>query len=344
MFSEPAAAPDVEHIQVPWTLWAAFLGGVVFMLALDLGVFHREAHRVSFREAATWTCVWIGLSLAFAGYIGWRFGMTSASEFITAYTLEKSLSIDNVFVFIVIFRFMKVKREHMHRVLYMGIVGALVLRAVFILGTTALLERFHFLLPIFGLFLLYTGFRLLFVHNDDDAENEEGAGDNWIKRFAERRLRVTNDFEGPVFIVRRDGKLWFTSLFVTLLMIEFSDVLFAVDSVPAAIGSVPSRDPFIIFTSNICAILGLRALFFLLEDIIDRFRFLGYGLGLVLAFVGAKMIMAEGVGKLGVYYLGAPSHWALEPFHVDPNLSLLIILGVLGISVLASAVIPKRAE
>lgn len=316
-------------------LWAAFLAGVVVMLAMDLGVFNRQAHHVSVKEAAVWSVVWVTLSLTFNGFVAYRFGSEAGLEFLSAYLIEKSLSVDNIFVFILIFRYMKIDRDHLHRVLFMGIFGALVLRAVFILVGLSLIQMFTWSLYLFGGFLLYTGLKLLFV-GDDDPDEEQG--DSWIKRKAEKWLRVTREFEGPVFFVRRDGKLWATTLFVTLLMVETADVVFALDSIPAIFGI--SRDPFIVFTSNVCAILGLRAMFFLLENIIDRFHYLQVGLGFVLAFIGFKMLVAEGLGNAGLYWLGVPKHDLLEPIHVPIGLSLGIVGAVLILSMFASLVLP----
>ena len=322
----------------PW-LWAAFLVGVLFLLALDLGVFHRESHRVTTREALIWSIVWVSLSLLFNAFVWWRFGSEPALEWLSAYVIEKSLSVDNIFVFIVIFRYMKVPRDHLHRVLFAGILGALILRAVFILVGLGLIEMFTWSLYLFGAFLIYTGIKLL-VAGEDEAD--DSAGDSWVKRKAEQWLRVTREFEGPKFFVKIDDRWFVTTLFVTLLMVETADVIFALDSIPAIFGI--SRDPFIVFTSNVCAVLGLRAMFFLLENVIDRFQYLPYGLGLVLSFVGVKMVLAEGLGGLGLYALGVePRPW-LEPYHVPIGLSLALVGGVLVLSILASLLLPPPAR
>jgi tellurite resistance protein TerC len=325
------------------TLWGGFLVGVVFMLALDLGVFNRKEHRVTVREAAIWSAVWVTLSLCFNAWIWWHFsaelgdetGSRLAKEFLAAYVVEKSLSVDNIFVFVIIFRYMKVKRTHLHRVLFMGIFGALVLRAAFIVVGLGLINRFTWLLYVFGFFLVYTGLKLLFVGDDDP---DEEAADSWVKRKAEKWFRITREFEGPVFTVKRDGKRYFTTLFVVLLMIETSDVIFALDSIPAIFGV--SRDPFIVFSSNVCAILGLRAMFFLLENVIDRFHYLQFGLALVLSFIGVKMLLAEGIGHLGLYQAGVARSEFLDGFHIPIGLSLALVGGVLTVSVLASLLLP----
>ncbi|MCA9685646.1 MAG: TerC family protein [Myxococcales bacterium] len=327
-----------ETVGSPW-LWAGFLVGVLFMLALDLGVFHRETHRVSSREALMWSGIWVSLSLAFCTFVWWQFGREPALEWLSAYVIEKSLSVDNIFVFIVIFRYMKVPRDHLHRVLFAGILGALVLRALFILVGLGLIELFTWSLYLFGGFLIYTGIKLLVA---GDEEPDADAGDSWVKRKAEQWLRVTREFEGPVFFVRRDGKAFVTTLFVTLLMIETADVIFALDSIPAIFGI--SRDPFIVFTSNVCAVLGLRAMFFLLENVIDRFHYLPKGLGVVLGFIGVKMVLAEGIGGMGLYRLGVPQATWLDPYEVPTPLSLGLVAVVLVISVLASLLSPPKSD
>jgi tellurite resistance protein TerC len=319
-------------------LWGAFLVGVLFMLALDLGVFHKDTHRVTAREALIWSVVWVSLSLCFAGFVWWKFGPKPGLQWLSAYVIEKSLSVDNIFVFIVIFRYMKVPRDHLHRVLFAGILGALILRAAFILVGLGLIEMFTWSLYLFGGFLIYTGLKLL-VAGDDDPDEE--AGDSWVKRKAEQYLRVTRDYEGPKFFAKHNGKWFVTTLFVCLLMIETADVIFALDSIPAIFGI--SRDPFIVFTSNVCAVLGLRAMFFLLENVIDRFHYLPYGLGLVLAFVGVKMVLSEGIGGLGLYKLGVAHSVWLDPYEVPIGLSLGLVGAVLVISVLASLLLPPPA-
>lgn len=321
-------------------IWIGFFVGVAFMLALDLGVFHRSAHRVSFKEAAIWSVVWVALSLSFCAFVWWRFGAKSGGDWLVAYLVEKSLSVDNIFVFIVIFRYMKVKPEHLHRVLMAGILGALILRGIFIFVGLGLIELIHGVLYIFGGLLLYTGIKLLFMGDGDEAEHD--ASDNWVKRKAEQWFRVTDQYEGPVFFIRQEGKLMVTTLFVTLLMVETSDVIFALDSVPAIFGI--SQDPFVVFTSNVCAILGLRAMFFLLETVIDRFRYLPYGLGLVLAFIGAKMFVELGLGGMGFYYFGVEENWWLNPHEVSTALSLGVVGAVLTLSVVISLAIPEAPK
>ena len=305
--------------------WGTFIAAILALLALDLGVFHRSVHRVGVREALLWSIVWVALSLAFNGYVWHLFGSDRALEFLSAYLIEKALSVDNIFVFIVLFRYMKVPPEYLHRVLFAGIVGALLLRGAFIVAGLALIELFSWTIYGFGLFLVYTGVRLLFVGDGDDEEGKP-AEDNWVKKKLERWLRVTREFDGPRFVVRKDGKLFVTTLFVTLVMVETADVMFALDSIPAIFGI--STDPFIVFTSNVCAVMGLRAMFFLLENIIDRFYYLKYGLGLVLSFVGVKMLLGHGFGE-----------W-LAPVHIPTLWSLTTVATLIVGSGLLSLVLP----
>ncbi|MEM6290285.1 MAG: TerC family protein [Myxococcota bacterium] len=306
-------------------LWAAFLLGVLFMVALDLGVFHRTAKAVSVKEALTWTVVWVCLSLCFNLFVYLELGQEAGLEFFSAYLIEKSLSVDNLFVFIVIFRYMDVKPEVMHRVLFAGIVGALVLRGVFIVVGISLIEMFSWTLYVFGGFLLFTGIRLLFTDDDDP----EPSG-NIAYKLARRVLPLTRRYHGDKFAVRTKRGLRFTPLFIVLLMIETSDVVFALDSIPAVFGI--SRDPFIVFSSNVCAILGLRAMFFLLQSILDKFAYLKYGLGLVLAYIGGKMILAEGAFGL------------IEPLHVPVGISLGIVAGLICGSMAISFFLPSNSD
>lgn len=308
--------------------WGAFLVGVLFLLAVDLGLFNRNPHRVSMREAALWSLVWVALSLCFNGYVWYAFGQDKALEFLSAYVIEKALSVDNIFVFIVLFRYMKVQQEYMHRILFAGILGALILRGVFIVAGLALIEMFTWTLYLFGGFLLFTGLRLLFVREGGDEDGDKQ--DNWVKRTAEKYLRVTKDFQGPRFFVVRDGKRYVTTLFVTLLMVETADVVFALDSIPAIFGI--STDPFIVFTSNVCAVMGLRAMFFLLENVIDRFWLLKYGLGLVLSFVGVKMLLGMGYEPY------------VAPYHVPVAISLGTVTALIAGSITLSLLFPPRPE
>ena len=302
----------------PW-MWGAFIVFVLMMLALDLFVFGgRKVHRVSVKEAAVWSLVWVGLALAFAGLLWWYLkGVAGADvaeqkslEFLTGYVIEKSLSVDNVFVFLLIFTAFSVPPEYQRRVLLYGVLGAIVMRAIMILAGAWVVKEFSWVLYVFGAFLVITGIRMLVaVDHEPDLER------NPLLRFARRHLRVTDGFRGERFTVREGGVLFFTPLFLALLMVELSDLVFAVDSIPAIFAI--TTDPFIVFTSNIFAIMGLRALYFLLADVADRFHLLKYGLAMVLSFVGMKMLIAP---------------W----YHLPPAVSLGIILTTLVLSVVAS--------
>jgi tellurite resistance protein TerC len=322
-----------------WWFYAAFLALVLVLLSLDLGVFHRRAHAVSFKEAATWTVVWIGLALAFLG--GFYLFMLhrlphdprltaipgfdpaaaahkAALEFLAGYVVEYSLSVDNIFVFVVVLTYFGVPTRLQHRVLFFGILGALIFRAIFI-GLGALLLRFEWVLILFGIFLVYTGFKMMFTE-DREVDPESNA----IIRQFRRLVPVTSEMHGNKFFLKIDGKLHATPLFVALLFLEMTDIVFAVDSVPAIFAL--TREPLIVFTSNIFAILGLRNLYFLLRGAIDKFHMLKYGLGIVLIFVGLKMTI------LNKLYGG----------HFPITLSLGIIVGVIGISVVLSLMFPKK--
>lgn len=291
-------------------LWLGFIGFVIVMLALDLGVFHRKAHVISMKEALIWSAVWIGLALLFNVGVWHWFGGERGLEFLTGYLIEKSLSIDNIFVFVVIFAALGVPALLQHRVLFWGILSALVLRAGMIFGGTALLARFHWLIYLFGAFLVFTGIKL-FLSRGGNADPKQGL----VMRLATRLVPSTDRFDGEKFFTVRDGKRVATPLFMALLLVEATDVVFAVDSIPA-IFAVTS-DPFIVFTSNIFAILGLRSLFFLLAGIVDKFRYLKTGLAAVLVFVGIKMA-------------------AVDFYKVPPLVSLAVIASILGASIGAS--------
>ncbi len=280
-------------------LWAGFLGFVVVMLALDLGVFHRKAHRVGLKEALGWSVVWISLALVFNALVWWRFGAQAGIEFLTGYLIEKSLSVDNIFVFVVIFGSLSIPAAYQHRVLFWGILSALVLRAGMIFAGTALLARFHWLIYVFGGFLIVTAVKLVLTWRAGD----EGAAstENRLLALARRVLPATERFDGQRFLTREKGRLLVTPLLLALVLVEITDVIFAVDSIPAILAI--TADPFIVFTSNVFAILGLRSLYFLLAGVVDKFRYLKLGLAGVLGFVGVKMLAVE------VYKI--PATWSL---------------------------------
>jgi tellurite resistance protein TerC len=267
-------------------LWIGFNLFVLAMLALDLGVFHRHAHVVSLREAATWSAVWVALALLFnLGVWHWA-GAEKATEFLTGYLIEKSLSIDNIFVFALVFSYFAVPALYQHRVLFWGILGALAMRAAFIAAGSALIAEFHWILYVFGAFLVATGVKMAIApaHGLEPARNP-------VLRLVRRWIPVTDEYDGQRFFTRRAGVLTATPLFLVLVLVETTDLIFAVDSIPAIFAI--TTDPFIVYTSNVFAILGLRSLYFLLAGVMHRFRYLKLGLAAVLVFVGAKMLLAE---------------------------------------------------
>jgi tellurite resistance protein TerC len=297
-------------------LWGAFIVFVLAMLAVDLGVFHRRAHEVSLKEAGVWSVVWVALALLFNLFVYTRFGSERGLEFTTGYLLEKALAVDNLFVFVIIFSAFSVPTRYQHRVLQWGVLGALILRAAFILVGGALLQRFHWMIYVFGGLLAVTGVKLL-VAPSHDVHPEQ----NPLVRGIQKILPVTHEFSGDKFTVLKDGRRYGTPLLLAMLAIEFSDLVFAIDSIPA-IFAVTS-DPFIVFTSNIFAILGLRSLYFLLAGVITKFTYLSVGLAFVLIFVGAKMLL------MGV-------------FKVPVLLSLAVIVTILALSIAASLLKPQR--
>ncbi len=256
------------------------------MLGVDLGVFHRKAHVPSFKEAAIWSIVWIAVALIFNGVVWVWLGHQKALEFFTGYLVEKALSADNIFVFAVIFNYFAVPPEYRHRVLFWGVLGAIVFRLTFILAGTALLKKFHWVIYIFGIIVIVSGIKLL-TRKEEEIDPER----NPVLQLARRFLPVTPSYHGQKFFVRSNGKLFATPLMLVLLVVESTDIVFAVDSIPAIFAI--TRDPFIVFTSNICAILGLRALYFLLEGMIRLFRYLDEGLAVILVFIGMKMLLSE---------------------------------------------------
>ncbi len=267
-------------------LWAGFTLFILAMLALDLGVFHRKAHAVSFREALAWSVVWVSLALTFNLLVYQWFGSQRALEFLTGYVIEKALSVDNVFVFLVIFQFFAVPAAFQHRVLFWGILGALLMRAVFILLGATLIARFHWVLYVFGAFLVLTGIKLL-LRRGAEIHPERNPAYRLFRRF----VPAVAEYRGARFTVLENGRRLATPLLLVVVVVEATDVVFAVDSIPAIFAI--TTDPFIVYTSNIFAILGLRALYFLLSGAIGRFHYLDVGLGLVLCFVGAKMLIAD---------------------------------------------------
>lgn len=304
---------------MPWWAWIGFLGFIAIMLALDLGVFNRRAHVVSLKEALAWCAVWFGLAMAFNLLLSQKMGSQAGLEFFTGYIVELCLSVDNVFVFIVIFQYFRVEPRHQHRVLFWGILGAVVMRAIFIFAGISLINRFHWIIYVFGAFLVYTGIKLAIPKKDDGFEPEK----NPAVKLARRFLPVTGHFEGGHFFTRLDGRLHATPMFLVLLIVETTDVMFALDSIPAVIAI--TRNEFIVFTSNIFAILGLRSLYFAVSGIMQLFRYINVGLAVILCFVGFKMLA---------------SHYVTIPIKI----SLGIIGSVLAASILASVLIPSQRK
>lgn len=298
---------------LPWILFNVF---VLLMLALDLGVFHRQAKKVSFKEAMTWSAVWIGLALLFNGWIYYSMGKQPAIEFLTGYLIEKSLSVDNIFVFVLLFSFFKVPDEYRHRVLFWGVIGALIMRAIFIALGAVLITKFHWIIYLFGAFLVYTGFKM-FKKSAADMHPEN----NPLVKWFVKRGRVTSDYHGKKFFVNINGKNLATPLFLCLLSVEFTDLIFAVDSIPAIFAI--TKDPFIVYTSNVFAILGLRSLYFALEGVITKFPYLRYGLAIILIFIGIKMLL-------------------VDVFKIPVVASLGVIALILTISILWEKIFPKR--
>lgn len=276
----------MEISGLPGWAWGGFSVFLLAMLALDLGVFHRRAHVVRFREAVTWSLIWIGLAILFAFGLRFFAGSRPAIEFLTAWVIEKSLSVDNVFVFALVFAAMRVPRHCEHKVLFWGVFGALVMRVIMIFAGTALLAKFHWLIHIFGALLLVGAVKMLKGVNRQISPDE-----TLVVRLCRRLFPVTKDYHEDRFFVRENGRLSATPLLVVLAFVEWSDLVFAVDSIPAVLAV--SRDPFIVFTSNAFAILGLRSLYFALAGLMDRFQYLHYGLAAILGFVGIKMLVMD---------------------------------------------------
>ncbi|MCU0373021.1 MAG: TerC family protein [Ignavibacteria bacterium] len=299
-------------------LWIGFNVFVLMMLALDLGVFHRKAHEVNIKEAVIWSVVWITLALIFNYGVYLYMGKVKALEFFTGYILEKSLSVDNIFVFILVFSFFKVPSKYQHKILFWGILGALVMRVILIFSGVALLTKFHWLIYVFGGFLIFTGIKMLI-----QKEQQISPDKNILVRLFKKIYPVTDDYHKDKFFVKIDGKKLATPMFVVLLVIEFTDLIFAVDSIPAILAI--TNDTFIVYTSNVFAILGLRALYFALAGVMKYFRFLKIGLSVILVFVGAKMCL-------------------VDFFKFPISISLGIIISILLISVIASLIKPAKRE
>ena len=298
--------------------WLGFIAFVLAMLSLDLGVFHRKAHEVRPREAGIWTAVWVTLALLFAAGLYFVENRQVALTFLTGYVIEESLSVDNIFVMVLIFEYFRVPKSVQHRVLFYGILGALVMRGLFIAAGTALITRFHWVLYVFGAMLIVTGIRMA-RKQDEGFEGERSP----IVRGVRRLVPMSTEYHGSRFFITEGGRRRATPLLLVLVLVEITDLIFAIDSIPAIFGV--TRDPFIVFSSNIFAVLGLRSLYFLLAAVVDRFYLLKYGLAVILSFVGFKMLTERFI-------------------EIDIVLSLSIILGVLAASIAASLIWPARQE
>ncbi len=305
----------METVGTP-ALWAGFVAFVLFLLAIDLGVFHRKAHEVSLKEAAIWSAVWVSLALAFNGLVLHWFGPERGLEFLTGYLIEKALAVDNIFVFYAIFAYFAVPAIYQHRVLFWGVLGALIMRAIFIFLGAALLAKFHWVMYVFGAILVITGVRLLTLP-DDGIHPDKNPAYKLLRRF----VPAVSEYHGARFTIVQNGKRYATPLLIVLILLEWTDLVFAVDSIPAIFAI--TSDPFIVFTSNIFAILGLRSMFFLLQGVIGKFHLLKPALAAVLLFVGGKMLLMDLV-KLPI------------------AVSLGVVAALIATGVVASLVIPPR--
>ncbi len=298
-------------------LWVGFTVGVLALLALDLGVFHRKSHIVSVRESLIWSAVWISLALLFNTAIFFWMGSGKGVEFLTGYLIEKSLSIDNIFVFVLLFTYFRVPALYQHKVLFWGVVGAFAMRAVLIIAGAALLKEYNWVLYVFGGFLVLTAIKMAL-----QKEESMDPGKNPVVRLVRRLMSVTDEYDGDKFFTVRNGRRLATPLFLVLIAVEFTDLVFAVDSIPAIFAV--TDDPFIVYTSNIFAILGLRSLYFALAGVMDKFHYLKQGLAVILAFVGVKMLLSQ-------------------VYHIPSFVSLAVILSILAVSVVVSLLRPQPA-
>ena len=300
------------------TLWITFNIFIAIMLILDLGVFHKKSHVVTVKEALSWTAVWIGMAFCFNVFVYYYIGETEAFEFLTGYVIEKSLSVDNIFVMVLIFSYFQVPNQYQHKVLFWGIIGALLMRVLFILSGVELIHRFHWLIYIFGGFLVITGIRII-----TSGELKLSPEKNPLVRIAKKLFRITPTFEGDKFFVKKESKLWATPLLLVVLVVEFTDLIFAVDSIPAILAITDNS--FIVYTSNVFAILGLRSLYFAIAGIESYFKYLKYGLSIILVFVGLKMCISD-------------------LYKIPIEISLAFIVLTLSVSVLSSMVLQSHEK
>ena len=334
----------MQEIDYPLWVWLGFFGVVLTALIVDIGIVNRKAHVPSRKETFAWAVVWVGLALAFNVFVYFQFGSFKAKEFFTGYLIELSLSVDNLFVFLLIFSYFSVPKELRHRVLFWGIMGALIMRMIMIFAGAELVERFHWIIYVFGAFLVYTGIKM--VAQEDDAFNPE---ESWLVSFVTKYIRIKKNYVGDKFVIIEHGKRTGTLLLLVLVVVELSDVIFAVDSIPAIFGITTDR--FIVYTSNIFAILGLRTFFFLLADMADRFHLLKFGLAFVLSFIGLKMLLpllAEGM----IWGFGEHSTHGFFVFLKDfkngvyaqetINISLGVVAGTIFLSIILSLIFPSK--
>jgi tellurite resistance protein TerC len=304
----------MDHHLVGWIVFSAV---ILVMMILDLGVFNKNAHAITVKEAIIWSCVWIGLALLFNLGVYLYLGERSGLEFLSGYLIEKSLSVDNIFVFVVIFKYFKVPPKYQHKTLYWGIIGAVIMRGIFIAAGIALLNMFHWIIYVFGVFLIITGIKLGLQKSEAKIEPQKNPVIKLLRRF----IPIVQSFQGEKFVIRKMGKLVGTPLLIVLIVVESTDLVFALDSIPAILAI--SKDPFIVYSSNIFAILGLRSLYFALAGVMDYFRYLNIGLAVILCFVGVKMVISD-------------------IYHISIEASLGIIASVLFISVVASLYAEKK--
>lgn len=296
--------------------WLAFFSIIAFMLILDLGVFHKKVHKVSIKESLAWTAVWIALAMMFNAWIYHSMGAQKGLEFLSGYLIEKALSVDNIFVISLIFTYFKVPAQYQHRVLFWGVLGALFFRIIFIFAGVALINKFSWMIYVFGFFLIYTGLKML-----KDEEKTIDIEHNPMIKLVKKFFKITKEFDGQNFRTHHAGVNHFTPLFLVLIMIETTDIIFAIDSIPAILAITP--DPYIVFTSNVFAILGLRSLYFALNGIMEMFEYINYALSGILVFVGVKMVIAT---------------W----YHIPTIISVAVIFGLLISSIVASIYFPRK--
>jgi tellurite resistance protein TerC len=329
----------MNPIEYPFWVWATFFVVVFIALFVDIGIVNRKAHAPKRKEVVIWSIVWVSLALLFNGFVWYQFGGFKAREFFTGYLIELSLSVDNLFVFLLIFSYFKVPAIYQHRVLFWGIFTALILRMTMIFIGAELVERFHWIIYIFGAFLLYTGIKML--GEDEEFHPEESLLVSFVTRF----IRISKHYEGDKFFVVKDGKRTGTLLLLVLIVIEAVDVVFAVDSIPAIFGITTDR--FIVYTSNVFAILGLRTFFFLLKDLADKFHFLKYGLAFILSFIGVKMLLPlfAGIVQKVIPDNDFINRYVNHEYHQTvTNISLVVVILALTTSVILSLIYPKHEE